>query len=49
MLGCGGEASAQKVASIRKTLEPMWHTLPKNYGRIDRRSLRYLVYRYFMQ
>merc|ERR1719440_2186327 len=49
MLGCGGEASAAKVASIRKALEPMWHTLPKSYDRIDRRSLRYLAHRYFMQ
>jgi len=49
MLGCGGEASPEKVALIQKKLEPMWRTFPKNYGRIDRRSLRYLVHRYFMQ
>lgn len=49
MNGCGGEASPQKIASIRKALEPMWRTLPKMKGRIDRRSLRYLVHRYFMQ
>jgi len=49
MLGCGGEASESKVASIRTTLEPMWRTLPKQKDRIDRRSLRYLVHRYFMQ
>merc|ERR1740138_927845 len=49
MLGCGGEASPEKVALIQKKLEPMWRTLPKTYGRIDRRSLRYLVHRYFMQ
>lgn len=49
MLGCGGEASPEKVALIQKKLEPMWRTFPKTYGRIDRRSLRYLVHRYFMQ
>lgn len=49
MLGCGGEASPEKVALIQKKLEPMWRTFPKNYGRIDCRSLRYLVHRYFMQ
>jgi len=49
MLGCGGQASSQKVAAVQKTLEPMWRTLPKSYDRIDRRSLRYLVHRYFMQ
>merc|ERR1719298_342244 len=31
------------------TLTPMWRTLPKTSERIDRRSLRYLVHRYFMQ
>merc|ERR1719247_2866231 len=49
MLGCGGQASEAKMSSIRKTLEPMWRTLPKTSERIDRRSLRYLVHRYFMQ
>jgi len=49
MLGCGGEATPQKIASIQKVLEPMWRTLPKTTGHIDRRSLRYLVHRYFMQ
>ena len=50
MLGCGGQASPEDIASITKTLQPMWRTLPKiSNGRIDRRSLRYLVHRYFMQ
>jgi hypothetical protein len=49
MLGCGGEADPQNVASITATLTPMWRTLPKTSGRIDRRSLRYLIHRYFMQ
>mmetsp|Transcript_156826 Transcript_156826/g.278211 ORF Transcript_156826/g.278211 Transcript_156826/m.278211 type:complete len:566 (+) Transcript_156826:65-1762(+) len=49
MLGCGGEVTHEHLASIEKALLPMWHTLPKNNGRIDRRSLRYLVHRHFMQ
>jgi len=50
MLGCGGAASPEKIASIHQTLGPMWRTLPKTSAdRIDRRSLRYLVHRYFMQ
>jgi hypothetical protein len=49
MLGCGGEPDQKHVAAIKATLMPMWRTLPKNYDRIDRRSLRYLVHRYFMQ
>jgi hypothetical protein len=51
MLGCGGQVTSHKVHTIRKTLAPMWATLPKTTDRdhIDRRSLRYLVHRYFMQ
>merc|ERR1719310_2569216 len=49
MLGCGGQADPKQVEAIRKTLTPMWRTLPKTSNRIDRRSLRYLVHRYFMQ
>merc|ERR1719162_2843635 len=49
MLGCGGQADPREVAAIRASLTPMWRTLPKTSGRIDRRSLRYLVHRYFMQ
>merc|ERR1719265_1623605 len=52
MLGCGGKASDSQLAAVRKTLMPMWETLPKTTptsGRVDRRSLRYLVHRYFMQ
>merc|ERR1719183_752103 len=51
MLGCGGEASTEKLAAIRKVLEPMWRTFPKiaSTDRVDRRSLRYLAHRYFMQ
>merc|ERR1719484_7967 len=49
MLGCGGEAGEQQLSSIKSVLKPMWQTLPKSSGRIDRRSLRYVVHRYFMQ
>jgi hypothetical protein len=49
MLGCGGEHDKEQVAEITKSLTPMWRTLPKTNGRIDRRSLRYLVHRHFMQ
>merc|ERR1719265_2696309 len=38
-----------EVAAISSALTPMWRTLPKTNGRIDRRSLRYLVHRHFMQ
>jgi len=49
MLGCGGEADRDHVESIRSVMMPMWRTLPKTQNRIDRRSLRYLVHRYYMQ
>jgi len=49
MLGGGGQADPGEVAAIHASLTPMWRTLPKTSGRIDRRSLRYLVHRYFMQ
>merc|ERR1719506_62238 len=49
MLGCGGEADPEHAKAIKSTLAPMWRTLPKTSGRIDRRTLRYLIHRYFMQ
>jgi len=49
MLGCGGQPDQDHIKSIKATLAPMWRTLPKTSGRIDRRTLRYLVHRYFMQ
>merc|ERR1719261_1404937 len=49
ILGCGGEADQGQIAGIKAVLTPMWRTIPKTDGRIDRRSLRYLVHRYFMQ
>lgn len=48
-LGCGGQASQEQMSSIKQALTPMWNTLPKTGGKIDRRSLRYLAHRYFMQ
>merc|ERR550537_29448 len=49
MLGCGGQADPEHAKAIKAVLTPMWRTLPKTHDRIDRRSLRYLVHRYFMQ
>jgi len=49
MLGCGGQPDPEHISAIRASLTPMWRTLPKTSGRIDRRTLRYLVHRYFMQ
>lgn len=35
---------------IRESMQPMWHAIQKDRkGRIDRRSLRYMVYRHFHQ
>jgi len=50
ILGCGSEVGPDRVAAIKQSLKPMWQTLPKNeHGRVERRSLRYAVHRYFMQ
>merc|ERR1719482_355608 len=49
MLGCGGRPDPEHSFAVMATLTPMWRTLPKTSGRIDRRTLRYLVHRYFMQ
>jgi len=49
MLGCGGRADPKQEKAIKAALTPMWRTLPKTSGRVDRRTLRYLVHRYFMQ
>ncbi|CAJ1406537.1 unnamed protein product [Effrenium voratum] len=47
-LGCGGEVSDEHLQAIEEVLLPMYVTLPKNgFDRIERRSLRYLAYRYF--
>jgi len=49
ILGCGGEADQGQIAAIKAVVMPMWRTIPKTQDRVDRRSLRYLVHRYFMQ
>merc|ERR1719146_87922 len=49
MLGCGGQPDKEKVKAITSSIRTMWRTIPKTQDRIDRRSLRYLVHRYFMQ
>lgn len=48
VMGCGGQIPQERLAAIETLLTPMWKTLPKNsYGRIERRSLRYMAHRYF--
>jgi len=49
VLGCGGEADPAQIDSIKSVIMPMWRTMPKTQNRIDRRHLRYVVHRYFMQ
>jgi len=38
-----------QIEMTKTTLLPMWNTMPKNNGKVDRRALRYLAYRYYMQ
>jgi len=49
ILGCGGPPDEGQIEAIKKTVQPMWNTMPKTNGQIDRRSLRYIVHRYFIQ
>jgi len=49
VLGCGGQPDKDHIKSVKSMLAPMWRTLPKTSGRIDRRTLRYLIHRYFMK
>jgi hypothetical protein len=37
------------VETSKNLLVPMWNTMPKVNGKVDRRALRYLAYRYYMQ
>jgi len=47
-LGCGGHVGEEQLAALEQAILPMWRTLPKIAdGRIERRSLRYLVHRHF--
>mmetsp|Transcript_43167 Transcript_43167/g.85492 ORF Transcript_43167/g.85492 Transcript_43167/m.85492 type:complete len:573 (-) Transcript_43167:42-1760(-) len=49
-LGCGGHIGSVQMQAIKDTLGKIWHAIPKNSrGRVERRSLRYLVQRYFSQ
>jgi len=49
-LSCGGEVDDAQLSEIERVLWPMWKASPKNaHGRIERRQLRYLAYRYFVQ
>lgn len=50
MLGCGAPVDKSRLRAIEDALRPMWKTLPKNgHGRLERRTLRYLAHRHFMQ
>jgi len=50
VLGCGGEADKAHIEAIRSVVTPMWRTIPKvTQNRVDKRNLRYIVHRYFMQ
>jgi len=49
-LGCGGHVGEKQMGKIRESLMTMWNAIHKDWnGRIDKRSLRYLVYRHFHQ
>lgn len=49
VLGCGGEADPEHISDVKAVIMPMWKTVSKTQNRVDRRTLRYLVHRYFMQ
>lgn len=49
-LGCGQQVGSVEIARIEEKLRPVWNSLPKNsLGRIEKRMLRYITYRYFMR
>jgi len=49
-LGCGDSSGHEALPAIQQQLQTMWSTMPKNsHGRIERRLLRYMAHRYFMQ
>jgi len=49
-LGVGFRIHGGRVLAAQVGLEPMWRTMAKDsQGRVDRRSLRYMVQRYFRQ
>lgn len=48
-LGIGHGIEQQGLEEIRLDIEPMWRALAKkSHGRVDRRSLRYVVQRYLL-
>jgi len=50
VLGEGHDIHHGRLEGIHQRISPMWHSLPTNeFSRVDRRSLRYAVHRYFMQ
>lgn len=49
-LGEGHDIHHGHLEQVRQKLESSWQSLPTNeHGRVDRRSLRYSVHRYFLQ
>merc|ERR1719336_1573070 len=47
-LGCGGHVGDRELQTIEAELQPIWQSMQKNSkNRIERRSLRYLVHRFF--
>lgn len=50
VLGEGHDIHRGHLQEITQHITPMWQSLPTNeYSRVDKRSLRYAVHRYFMQ
>lgn len=50
VLGEGHDIHHGHLETIHQKVLPMWRSLPTNqFSRVDRRSLRYVVHRYFMQ
>jgi len=48
VLGCGGQVGEKDLQAIEKEMQPIWQAVHKISGdRIDRRSLRYVVHRFF--
>jgi hypothetical protein len=45
----GIQSDLTQTEAAKKVLAPMWNTMPKINGRVDRRSLRHFAYRYYMQ
>jgi len=49
-LGAGFRVRGERLLAAQASLEPTWRTMPKDArGRINHRSLRYMVQRYFRQ